>query len=204
MALKNTAQNFFAFIYDLFMLPLEKAGLRKLRGKILKLVNGENVLEIGFGTGLNICAYPDGFKIVGIEPKFEMFKRAKGKLKKFEKRAFLICARVEFLPFKSGTFDSVFATFVFCEVEKPIKGFTEILRVLKPGGRLILLEHVRPDGKFASKIFDIANVLTSIFGENINRKTVELALNSGIIIEKVENIYGGVVKLIIGRKEVLL
>ncbi len=189
-----------AFAYDLFMAPLEKSGLQKLRKKILKLVNGENILELGVGTGLNVPVYPNGVKIVGIEPKFEMLKRASKRAKKFGRKTFFICAFAEALPFKNETFDTVFATFVFCEVKKPEKGFSEILRVLKPGGKLILLEHVRPDGRFISKIFDIGNLFTSLFGENINRKTADIALESGVVVERVEDIYDGVVKLIIGRK----
>jgi ubiquinone/menaquinone biosynthesis C-methylase UbiE len=183
------------------MMPIEKFGLQRLRGKILKLVDGENILEIGVGTGLNVSVYPNETEIVGVEPKFAMLKRARRKVKKFGKKTFFICASAETLPFKDKTFDSVFATFVFCEVREPKKAFSEILRVLKPGGILILLEHVRPDGKFVSKIFDIGNLLTSLFGENINRRTADIALESGILIERVENIYDGVVKLIIGRKK---
>lgn len=198
---KNIAHALTAFAYDLFMTPIEKSGLRRLRGKILKLVKGENVLEIGVGTGLNVPFYPNGVEIVGVELKFEMLRRARRRAKKFGRKTFFICASAEALPFKDEVFDAVFATFVFCEVEKPKKGFSEILRVLKPGGKIILLEHVRPDGRFISKIFDVGNLFTSLFGENINRKTAEIALESGVVIERVEDIYDGVVKLIIGRKE---
>jgi len=200
MALKNISQNLVAFAYDLLMLPIEKYKLQKLRRRILKLVNGENILELGVGTGLNIPVYPDGIKIIGIEPRLGMLERANKRSKRFGKKTSFICARAEALPLKDGAFDTVIATFVFCEVKNPEKGFSEILRVLKPGGKLILLEHVRPSGKIISGIFDALNVITSVFGENINRKTVETAVKSGFLIEKVEDIYNDVVKLIIGTK----
>ncbi|MCX7761213.1 MAG: class I SAM-dependent methyltransferase [Candidatus Kryptonium sp.] len=195
MALKITA-----FIYDLLMSPLEKLGLQRLRRKILNLVSGDKILEIGAGTGLNIPVYPDGKEIVCIEPKFGMIKKAIKRAEKHEKKVYFVCSEVETLPFKSETFDVVFATFVFCEVKDPEGGFNEILRVLKSGGKLILLEHVRPNGKIISKVFDIGNKITSILGENINRQTVELAVKSGFSIEKVEDIYDGIVKLIVGVK----
>lgn len=199
MALK-IFEKILPFIYDIFMFPLEKLGLRKLRGEIFKFVKGYRILEIGVGTGLNIPLYPNGFEIICVEPKFWMIKRAIKKAKKFKREVSFVCAKIEALPFENETFDTVFATFVFCEVKNPEKGFQEILRVLKPNGRLILLEHVRPDGKMTSKLFDIGNKLTSIFGENINRETVKLAIKSGFVIEKAENIYGEIVKFIIGAK----
>lgn len=199
MALKGFGE-ILPFFYDLFMFPIEKFGLRKLRGKIFKFVKGHRILEVGGGTGLNIPFYPNGFETICVEPRFEMIKRATTKAKRLKKKVSFICAKVEALPFENETFDTVFATFVFCEVKDLEKGFYEILRVLKPDGRLILLEHVRPDGKMISKLFDIGNKLTSIFGENINRETVKLAIKSGFAIEKVENIYGEVVKFIIGVK----
>jgi 2-polyprenyl-3-methyl-5-hydroxy-6-metoxy-1,4-benzoquinol methylase len=63
-----------------------------------------------------------------------------------------------------------------------------------------LLEHVRPEGKFLSKVFDLVNNFTSIFGENINRETLKIALKAGVVIEKVIDVYGDFVKLIIARK----
>ncbi len=200
MALKNLGEKFFALGYDAFMFPIEKFGLEKLRAKALSFVEGKGILEVGVGTGLNFQFYPAGVNVVAVEPKFEMLERAVKRARKFNGKIYFVSARVEFLPFKDDFFDSVLATFVFCEVENPENGFRELLRVLKPGGRLILLEHVRPEGRFLSKVFDLANNFTSIFGENINRETLKIALEAGVVIEKVINVYGDFVKLIIARK----
>jgi hypothetical protein len=62
------------------------------------------------------------------------------------------------------------------------------------------LNNVRPGGKFLSKVFDLVNNFTSIFGENINRETLKIALEAGVVIEKVIDVYGDFVKLIIARK----
>ena len=200
MALKSLYKKSFALAYDIFMFPLEKLGLKKLRKKALKFIKGETILELGVGTGLNAFAYPNEINIIGIERKFEMIERAIKKTQRFKKDVAMLCGNVEMLPFKDEQFDTVFATFVFCEVKNPKKGFDEIIRVLKPGGRLVLLEHVRPEGKFLSKIFDLGNKFTSILGENINRTTAETVLEAGFKVERVEKIYDGIVKLIIGTK----
>jgi phosphatidylethanolamine/phosphatidyl-N-methylethanolamine N-methyltransferase len=200
MALKDFGGKIFAFGYDVFMFPIEKFGLEKLRAKTLSFVEGKRILEVGVGTGLNFQFYPAGVKVFAVEPKFEMLRRAVKRAKNFNGQIYFVSSRVESLPFKDDFFDSVLATFVFCEVENPENGFRELLRVLKPGGRLILLEHVRPGGKFLSKVFDLVNNFTSIFGENINRETLKIALEAGVVIEKIIDVYGDFVKLIIARK----
>ena len=198
--MKSLGDKIFALGYDIFMFPIEKFGLKKLRAKALSFLEGERILEIGVGTGLNIRFYPKNAKIVAVEPKFEMLRRAVKRAENFDGKIFFISASVEFLPFKDDFFDSILGTFVFCEVGRPAKGFKELLRVLKPSGRLVLLEHVKPSGEFLSKVFDLANNFTSVFGENINRKTLEIAIDTGFVIEKAVDVYGDFVKLVIARK----
>jgi len=92
------------------------------------------------------------------------------------------------LQFPEGSFDTVVATCVFCSVPDPIKGLEEIKRVCKPGGKVILLEHVRSDNPILGKIMDLLDPLTvRMIGPHINRRTVENIIKAGLRILSIED-----------------
>jgi ubiquinone/menaquinone biosynthesis C-methylase UbiE len=192
----------YSWLFDLFMMPLEIFGLKRIRRKIIDFIEGDRILEVGVGTGLNIPYYTDDAKFFALDPNIGMLKVAMRRSAKYSRKVSLVNARVENLCFKSETFDTVFATLVFCEVKNPYDGLREIVRVLKPGGRIILLEHMRPENVFLGRIFDLVNLFTSRFGENFNRRTVEYINKiDDIKIEKIQNIFGDIVRLIIARRK---
>jgi ubiquinone/menaquinone biosynthesis C-methylase UbiE len=103
------------------------------------------------------------------------------------------------LDFPDDRFDTVMTTFVFCSVPDPVLGLRELRRVTRRDGKVLLLEHVRPPG-WLGNLFDVANpVVVRLWGANINRWTVENAQRAGLDIERVENLWRGVVKLIVAR-----
>lgn len=156
------------------MWPFERGVLRAWREMLWRNVKGERILEVGVGTGANFPLYPDGRTIVGTDRSRKMLLKAKGK-GDFP----LVVGEIEALPFKDGAFDDVVSTFVFCSVRDPIRGLKEIRRVLRKGGRLHMLEHVRPED-WKGRLFDLLNPLTVlIMEEYINRRTHELLPEAG-------------------------
>jgi ubiquinone/menaquinone biosynthesis C-methylase UbiE len=123
---------------------LERRFFKGLRERALASVPADSrVLEIGAGTGLNFAHYPHGAHGVASELSCEMLKIAAAKTNR-PARVHLLQANAHALPFPENTFDAAFCTLVFCSVPDPLRGLREIRRILRPGGRLVMLEHVRP------------------------------------------------------------
>jgi ubiquinone/menaquinone biosynthesis C-methylase UbiE len=144
-------QNVFPRINDFALGP----EVDSLRAAVAGGARGR-ILEIGAGTGLNARHYPEGAEVIAIEPSEGMRRRARERLKsqnqnqnqnqKIQASIDLRDGRVEALPFDAASFDAVVLTFVLCSVKDLGAALGEIRRVLKPGGELRLVEHVKsPD-----------------------------------------------------------
>jgi ubiquinone/menaquinone biosynthesis C-methylase UbiE len=137
----------FAAVYDRLMASTEKAGMRDLRAELLADASGR-VLELGAGTGLNLEHYGAGVTELALtEPDPHMAKRLRRKVEEagppFE--VTVVETGAERLPFEDRSFDRVVATLVFCTVSDPRTAASEVHRVLKPDGRLLVIEHVRAE-----------------------------------------------------------
>ena len=188
-------------VYDLLEQPMEVMSLKKWRLEVTKDLKGK-VLEVGVGTGKNIPYYPDNLDITAIDFSDKMLSKAKEKTKKFNKKVELIKMDAQIMDFADNTFDMVFTTCVFCSVPDAVKGLKEIRRVCKHDGKIIMIEHVRSEGKVLGLIMDILNPLTvNLYGANINRRTVENVEKAGFYKVEVINLTGDVVKKIIISNE---
>jgi ubiquinone/menaquinone biosynthesis C-methylase UbiE len=171
--------------------------------RLWSMVEGPRVLEVGVGTGKNMEHYPPGMEITAIDLTPGMLERAHQYAQKRNQVVELHLMDVQNLAFPTALFDTVVATCVFCSVPDPLLGLREALRVTKPGGRVLLLEHVRSEKPLLGALMDLLNPLVlEMMGPNINRRTVENVRNSGLRIERIENIgMGDIFKLIIARRE---
>ena len=184
----------FAQHYEGVMDPLQRWGLVGLRVEVLRQLPAGRILEIGAGTGLNFVHYPQDASGVATEFSREMLKIASTKTRPAGVQ--LLQNRAEDLPFRDHTFDAAFATLVFCSVESPVQAFAELRRVVRPGGMVVLLEHVRPGG-ILGPLFDVLNGLTvRFFSDHINRRTAKLVSEAGLEVVDVKRRLLGIVNLI--------
>lgn len=182
--------------YDRMMAPMEKMIMAKWRGKLLSEVNGL-VLEVGVGTGANLAFYPEEVKVIAVDFSSKMLEIARGKLPLTKAQVELQLADIQDLPFPDDLFDTIVTTCVFCTVLDPVQGFRELRRVIKPEGKIYLLEHVRSKGAVLGSLMDYLNPLAVKFsGTNINRNTEENIKLAGMEIFKSELLFGDIVKII--------
>ncbi|HEU4714128.1 MAG TPA: class I SAM-dependent methyltransferase [Pyrinomonadaceae bacterium] len=192
---KRTARyDDFAQHYEGVMNPLQRWGLVGLRAETLRQLPKGRILEIGAGTGLNFIHYPPDAHGVAGEFSREMLKIASTKTR--PPAVQLLQNRAEDLPFADHSFDGAFATLVFCSVESPAKAFKELRRVVRPGGTIVLLEHVRPGG-ILGPLFDLMNVFTvRLFEDHVNRRTAQTLRDAGLEVVNVKSRLFGIVNLI--------
>ena len=185
--------------YDLFEYPVENIFYKRWRRYLFSKLEGSKLLEIGVGTGKNLPYYSPHTNPVAIDFSEGMLQKANRQNKRINIQ--LIQADVQELPFDGNQFDSALATFVFCSVPDPVQGFLEIKRVLKPGGKMYLLEHVLPQNKLLAFIFNLINVISvRIAGVNINRRTSGSIQKAGFVITTEKKLFTSVFKFYVAVK----
>jgi ubiquinone/menaquinone biosynthesis C-methylase UbiE len=178
----------FAFTYDFFFARAERGGLRDLRRDALATASGRT-LEIGAGTGLNHDLYPAAVTALTLtEPFAPMAAQLRAKAATLTRPVEVVEAGAEELPFPDSSFDTVALTLVLCTVPDPDRALAEIARVLKPGGRLLFLEHVRSDDPSLARWQDRLHGPWFAFGHgcHCNRDTLATIERSPLEVEHAE------------------
>lgn len=178
----------FARLYDRCMAATEDAGLRDMRRALLAEARGRT-LELGAGTGANLPLYPPAVTdLVLSEPEEPMARRLEDAVAGSGRSARVVRTGAAALPFDDSSFDTVVATLVLCTVPDPAAALAEIDRVLRPGGRLLFLEHVRAQDAGVARRQDRWNPLQNRIGRgcNLNRDTPALLEASTLTVERLE------------------
>ena len=153
---------------------LEGLLFRSLRKKLWAQAAGPHILEVGVGTGKNFPFYPDDARITAIDFSPKMLAMAQRKQQRKQIAVDLALMDVQSLDYADNSFDTVIGSFLFCSVPKPRKGLKELYRVCKPGGQVLLLEHVLSSNKALATVMNLLNPLVvNTLGANINRQTLK-------------------------------
>ena len=181
-------KRFFALTYDRMSAKMEEAGLADLRRRLLAEADGR-VVEIGGGTGANLPYY--GGEVVSLtitEPEPPMLRRLERRVREHAPHARVLRAPAEDLPFDDDSFDTAVSTLVLCGVDDQQRALRELRRVLRPGGRLIFIEHVRADDPRLARRQDRLNGLNRFMvGCECTRPTLDSIEAAGFRVAEVEH-----------------
>ena len=139
------------FIFDWIFNPGREAAIQ-----LLGIRRGQQVLEVGIGTGLNLPLYPSDCRIAGIDLSEEMLKKAQEKVLELSlDNVTLKAMDATVMDFGDDEFDSAVATYTISAVPDPVGVLREMRRVVKPGGNIVLLNHFRSQGPLAGRVEDL-------------------------------------------------
>ncbi|WP_410511340.1 methyltransferase domain-containing protein [Paenibacillus sp. BR2-3] len=195
--LSKTIRNRYNRISGIFDV-MERMIKKKWRENLLKGLHG-TILEVGVGTGANLPYYPAEISaLTGIDFSPGMLRYAKVKARHSGLPVTLLEMDAQTMTFPDDSFDYVIATCVFCSVPDPVAGLTEIRRVCKAGGKVLLLEHMRSEQPVVGFLMDILNPVTvRMSGANINRRTLQNIEQAGFIIEENTSLMGSIVRRLV-------
>lgn len=178
----------FSAFYDSLLKGTEEAGLRERRRETLSAARGRTI-DIGAGTGANLGLFPEGVgQVVMAEPDPHMTKRLRHKLAEAGADVELVEAGAEKLPFEDSSFDTAVFTLVLCTVPDPQAALAEAARVLKPGGQLLFVEHVRAQDPGVARWQDRLETPWRVFADGCrcNRDTVANIEASPLTLDSVK------------------
>ena len=194
-----------AAVYDMMEILPERR-YKPWRARLWRAVEerispADRLLEVGVGTGKNMPYWPRDLDISAVDLTPAMLRKARARAQDLQLEVDLKLGDAQALDFAENTFDFAVATFVFCSVPNPVLGLSELMRVVKPGGWVFLMEHVRSQNNLLGTLMDLINpIIVRIMGANINRDTVANVRKAGFELSRVEDLgMGGIFKMIVAQ-----
>ncbi len=154
------------------------------------------VLELGTGTGHNLTLLPPGSRVVGVDLDLDRLCHARRRCANMN-RFVPLRADMARLPFGDASFDTVVSTFTFCEVADPGAALSEAGRVLRPGGRLLMVEHVAADTRIvraAQRMLE--SVTVPVWEEHFTRRPLVELPRHGFTVHEHRSRVGGIIERI--------
>lgn len=182
----------FAPWFDLAESPSEFLGVRKLRQRLLEPAAGE-VLELGVGTGKNLPHYPRSVRITAVDLSPRMLELARKRARRLGLDVTIAVMDAEELPFPAHRFDTVVDTLNLCTYPDPLRALREMVRVCRPNGRILLLEHGRSSRPWLGRWQDRrAAAHAKRLGCRWNREPLEFVRQAGLRVVEAERFFFGI------------
>lgn len=186
--------------YDRQMRFFERRVFGDSRSWACAQASGE-VLEVAIGTGLNLSHYPESVRLTGIEWSPAMLELARRRAEELGREAALREGDAHALPFADGSFDTVVCTYSLCAIPDECRAVAEMTRVLRPGGRLVLVDHVASSAWPLRAIQRLLEVVTvPLGGEHFLRRPLHHVQAAGLHVERHDRFKLGVLERLVARK----
>lgn len=186
--------------YDKGMTFLDRVLFGDSREWVCSQAVGET-LEVAVGTGLNLPSYPADVQLTGIDLSHEMLSLARRRAAELGREVDLREANAHALPFDDGSFDTVVCTFGLCSIPDDDAALAEMHRVLRPGGRLILADHVASTSLVARGVQRLLEVVSiPLAGEHFRRRPLDKVRALGFDVQRVERFKIGLVERLVAGK----
>jgi ubiquinone/menaquinone biosynthesis C-methylase UbiE len=186
--------------YDREMRFWERTLFGDARAWVCGQASGE-VLEIAVGTGRNLPFYPDGIRLVGVDLSPGMLGIARERAKELGREVELDEGDAHALSYPDSSFDTVVCTFSLCNIPDQQRALGEMYRVLRPGGLLLLADHVASTNRIVLALQRLFEKLTlRLNGDYLTRRPLPLVADAGFAIEERQRYKQGIVERLVARK----
>jgi ubiquinone/menaquinone biosynthesis C-methylase UbiE len=147
------------------------------------------VLLVAVGTGVDLRHFPPGLDLAAVDISEEMLRKARARARLYRGRLTLVRADALNLCFADSSFDTVVTSCTMCSVPDPLRALREIHRVLRPGGLLLMFEHVRSRNPLLGLVLDAMTLYTRRGGTEMNRDTLGSVRAAGFRVTRVESVF---------------